>query len=63
MAEEKKIYTWPVQLRENMVTEDTSDYVASVKTFTVTKTVDDIINELIKEVLNIKRRLSELFSD
>lgn len=27
MAEEKKTYTWPVQLRENMVTEDTSDYV------------------------------------
>lgn len=55
MAEEKKTYTWPVQLRENMVTEDTSDYVASVKTFTVTKTVDDIINELIKRGIEYKK--------
>ena len=36
MAEEKKIYTWPVQLRENLVTEDTNDYVATVKTDIVT---------------------------
>lgn len=45
MAEEQK-YVWPVQLRENLVTEDTNDYVATVKTFTVTKTLDDILTQV-----------------
>ena len=55
MAEEKKIYTWPVQLRENLVTEDTNDYVATVKTFTVTKTLDDILNAIVDEGTEYKK--------
>ena len=54
MAEEQK-YVWPVQLRENLVTEDTNDYVATVKTFTVTKTLDDILNAIVDEGTEYKK--------
>lgn len=39
MADEnkKQAYVWPVELRENKITERTDDYTASVKTFSDTK--------------------------
>lgn len=42
MADENKTqtYVWPMELRENKITEQTDDYTASVKTFSDTKSLE-----------------------
>ena len=49
MADENKVqtYVWPVELRENKITERTDDYTASVKTFSDTKSLEYIAKEIV----------------
>ena len=51
MADENKTqtYVWPVELRENKITERTDDYTASVKTFSDTKSLEYIAKEIVRE--------------
>ena len=51
MADEnkKQAYVWPVELRENKITERTDDYTASVKTFSDTKSLEYIAKEIVRE--------------
>ena len=51
MADEnkKQEYVWPVELRENKITERTDDYTASVKTFSDTKSLEYIAKEIVRE--------------
>ena len=51
MADENKVqtYVWPVELRENKITERTDDYTASVKTFSDTKSLEYIAKEIVRE--------------
>ena len=51
MADENKTqtYVWPVELRENKITERTDDYTASVKTFSDTKSLEYIAREIVRE--------------
>ena len=51
MADENKTqtYVWPVELRENKITEQTDDYTASVKTFNDTKTMEDVARDITRE--------------
>ena len=51
MADEnkKQEYVWPVELRENKITERTDDYTASVKTFSATKSLEYIAKEIVRE--------------
>ena len=50
MADENKTqtYVWPVELRENKITERTDDYTASVKTFSDTKSLEYIAKEIVR---------------
>ena len=69
MADENKTqtYVWPVELRENKITEQTDDYTASVKTFNDTKTMEDVARDITRErteyrldtILNIEKLVAE----
>ena len=69
MADEnkKQAYVWPLELRENKITERTDDYTASVKTFSDTKSLEYIAKEIVRErteyrldtILNIEKLVAE----